>query len=54
MHEGLADMEAYGSKVLANPDFVHWIRVGAPMNEMDSTTFFGGGSKGYTDYPELV
>jgi hypothetical protein len=27
---------------------------GAPMNEPDKSTFYGGGAKGYTDYPTLA
>jgi len=50
---GLADLEAYGQMVLANPDFVTRLETDAPMNEADRSTFFGGSSKGYTDYPAL-
>ncbi|MDM2754080.1 alkene reductase [Citrobacter sp. Cpo221] len=50
---GLADIEAYGAMVLANPDFVHRVTVQAPMNEADRATFFGGDARGYTDYPAL-
>lgn len=50
---GLADMEAYGAMVLANPDFVTRLQTGADMNEPDRMTFFGGTEKGYTDYPAL-
>lgn len=50
---GLADLEAYGQMVLANPDFVARLKAGAAMNEADRTAFFGGGAKGYTDYPAL-
>ena len=50
---GLADLEAYGQMVLANPDFVARLKAGAPMNEADRTAFFGGDAKGYTDYPAL-
>ncbi|MBW7982985.1 alkene reductase [Enterobacillus tribolii] len=50
---GLADLEAYGQMVLANPDFVVRLQSGAPMNEADRNTFFGGGAQGYTDYPFL-
>jgi N-ethylmaleimide reductase len=46
----LADLEAYGQMVLANPDFVERIKTGAPMNEADRSTFYGGGREGYTDY----
>src|SRR6476661_8039361 len=50
---GLADLEAYGQMVLANPDFVTRLKTGAPMNEADRTSFFGGTARGYTDYPAL-
>ncbi|USP11868.1 alkene reductase [Aeromonas dhakensis] len=50
---GLADLEAYGQMVLANPDFVERLKTNAPMNEADSSTFFGGDEHGYTDYPIL-
>jgi 2,4-dienoyl-CoA reductase-like NADH-dependent reductase (Old Yellow Enzyme family) len=50
---GLADLEAYGQMVLANPDFVTRLKADAPMNEADRATFFGGAARGYTDYPAL-
>lgn len=51
---GLADLEAYGQMVLANPDFAERIETNAPMNEADRSTFFGGTEKGYTDYSVLA
>ncbi|WP_427307838.1 alkene reductase [Cupriavidus sp. H39] len=50
---GLADLEAYGQMVLANPDFVTRLKDSAPMNEADRNAFFGGTAQGYTDYPTL-
>ncbi|WP_233842918.1 alkene reductase [Dyella sp. 2HG41-7] len=50
---GLADLEAYGQMVLANPDFLARLKTNAPMNAANSATFFGGGAAGYTDYPVL-
>ncbi|MDR2880960.1 MAG: alkene reductase [Azoarcus sp.] len=50
---GLADLESYGQMVLANPDFVERLKVNAPMNAPDYSTYFGGGARGYTDYPAL-
>jgi 2,4-dienoyl-CoA reductase-like NADH-dependent reductase (Old Yellow Enzyme family) len=50
---GLADLEAYGQMVLANPDFVARLKAGAAMNEADRASFFGGTAQGYTDYLEL-
>jgi N-ethylmaleimide reductase len=50
---GLADLEAYGQMVLANPDFVARLKADASMNEADRASFFGGAASGYTDYPAL-
>lgn len=50
---GLADVEAYGQMVLANPDFVARLQTDAPMNAVDHNTFYGGGDAGYIDYPTL-
>ncbi|HBO1345084.1 alkene reductase [Pseudomonas aeruginosa] len=51
---GLADLEAYGALVLANPDFVERLRSEAPFNEPYKEGFYGGTDKGYTDYPTLA
>ncbi|MDF2645036.1 MAG: 1,2-oxophytodienoate reductase [Paenibacillus sp.] len=50
---GLADLVPVGVWSLANPDLVERLQKGAQLNEADSTTFFGLGSKGYTDYPTM-
>ncbi|AVO51095.1 alkene reductase [Melaminivora suipulveris] len=50
---GLADMAPVGRWALANPDLVHRLRLGQPLNDEDPTTFYGGGAAGYVDYPEL-
>ena len=54
MASGLADLEAYGQMILANPDFIERLKTDAPTNEADRNTFFGGNAKGYTDYPTLA
>ncbi len=54
LREGLADLIAFGRKFIANPDLPERIRVGAPLNVDDPTTYYGGGEKGYTDYPSLA
>jgi N-ethylmaleimide reductase len=51
--EGIADMIAYGSLFLANPDLPLRFDAGAPLNIPDRSTFYGGNAKGYTDYPFL-
>lgn len=49
-----ADLVAFGSSFLANPDLPKRFEVGAPLNKPDSATFYGGAEKGYTDYPTLT
>jgi len=48
-----ADLIAFGKPFLANPDLVERLKRGAPLNVPDKATFYGGGAKGYTDYPTL-
>lgn len=50
---GRADLVAFGRLFIANPDLVERFRLNAPLNEPDRATFYGGDSKGYTDYPAL-
>jgi N-ethylmaleimide reductase len=49
-----ADLIAFGRKFLANPDLPERFRSGASLNADDPTTYYGGGAKGYTDYPTLA
>ncbi|MBU5422172.1 alkene reductase [Cellulomonas hominis] len=51
---GLADIAPLGRFALANPDVVERLRTGAPLNEVDLATVYGGGAAGYTDYPTLA
>lgn len=48
-----ADLIAFGKPFIANPDLVERLKRGAPLNEPDKATFYGGGARGYTDYPTL-
>ncbi len=54
IYSGEADMIAFGVPFLANPDLPERFRQNATLNESDMATFYGGGTKGYTDYPSLV
>ena len=47
------DLVAFGRPFIANPDLTRRLREGAQMNTPDRMTFYGGGAKGYTDYPVL-
>ncbi|MEU8676940.1 alkene reductase [Streptomyces sp. NPDC048560] len=49
-----ADLIALGRPFLANPDLIHRMRTGAPMNQVrDAYLMYVGGETGYTDYPAL-
>lgn len=53
LEAGFIDAAAFGRAYIANPDLDERLRTGAPLNEPDLATFYGGGAKGYTDYPAL-
>jgi N-ethylmaleimide reductase len=50
---GAADLVAFGKAFIANPDLGRRLRVDAALNALDPATLYGGGAKGYTDYPAL-
>jgi N-ethylmaleimide reductase len=49
-----ADLIAFGKLYIANPDLAERLKKGQPLNAWDKNTFYGGGAKGYTDYPALT
>ncbi len=51
--EGHADLIAFGVPYIANPDLAQRLKIDAPLNKADPSTFYGGGVEGYTDYPFL-
>ncbi len=51
--ERLADAVAFGRLFIANPDLPRRIEKDRDLNPYDRDTFYGGGEKGYTDYPFL-
>jgi N-ethylmaleimide reductase len=53
LETGLADAVVVGRPFLANPDLARRWEQGTELNEPDMDTFYGGGAKGYTDYPTL-
>ncbi len=53
VESGRVDLVAFGKPFIANPDLVTRLRRNAPLNAPDKATFYGGGAKGYTDYPAL-
>jgi N-ethylmaleimide reductase len=50
---GDADLVSFGRLFLANPDLPKRFARNAPLNMPDPATFYGGGERGYTDYPRL-
>jgi N-ethylmaleimide reductase len=54
LNAGDADLIAFGKLFISNPDLVERLKSGASLNEPDKATFYGGGAKGYTDYPTLA
>ncbi|MCJ8203195.1 alkene reductase [Pseudomonas sp. RGM2987] len=51
---GEADLVAFGTPFLANPDLVERFKLGQPLNAPDAATFYQGDERGYTDYPTLA
>jgi N-ethylmaleimide reductase len=51
LEEGKADLIAFGRKFLANPDLPERLGEDSELNADDPTRYYGGGEKGYTDYP---
>ncbi|MBN6152290.1 alkene reductase [Xanthomonas sp. AmX2] len=52
--DGNADLFAFGRAFIGNPDLVERLKTGAPLAAPDPATLYGGGAKGYTDYPALA
>jgi N-ethylmaleimide reductase len=50
---GEADLVAFGTPFLANPDLPRRLQAAAPLNTPDQKTFYAGEEKGYVDYPAL-
>src|ERR1700733_3426478 len=53
LRDGTVDLVSFAALFLANPDLPERFRRGAALNPPDRATFYGGGEKGYTDYPAL-
>ena len=48
---GRADLVAFGRPFISNPDLVDRLRRDLPLAEPERATMYGGGAKGYIDYP---
>jgi N-ethylmaleimide reductase len=49
--DGAADLVAFGTLYISNPDLVERFAQHVPLAEGDRSTFYTPGAKGYTDYP---
>jgi N-ethylmaleimide reductase len=49
-----ADIIAFGRPFIGNPDLVERLRRDAPLTVADPRAYYGGGAKGYTDFPTLA
>lgn len=54
LEKGVADLIAYGTLFLANPDLPQRFAAYAELNTADRATMFGGGEQGYIDYPTMT
>jgi N-ethylmaleimide reductase len=54
IESGEADLVSFGVPFIANPDLVERFAKGAALAEGDQNLFYGGGERGYADYPSLV
>jgi N-ethylmaleimide reductase len=52
--EGAADMIAFGRAFIGNPDLVERLRIDAPLVDAPRQAYYGGGARGYTDFPTLA
>jgi len=50
---GRADLVSFGKAFISMPDLTARIRQGGPYQGVDTATMYGGGAKGYIDYPAL-
>lgn len=50
----LADMIAFATLYLANPDLPERFARDTPLNAPDRKTYYGGNAQGYTDYPFIA
>jgi len=51
IRDRLCDLVSFGRPFIANPDLPERFEAGLALNDWDSDTFYGGGERGYIDYP---
>jgi N-ethylmaleimide reductase len=53
LEKGIATLISFGKLYIANPDLSRRFEKNAPLSEPDRATMYGGGERGYIDYPIL-
>ncbi|MDZ4372882.1 MAG: alkene reductase [Phenylobacterium sp.] len=48
-----ADLVAFGRPFIGNPDLVERLERDAPLHDAPKAAYYGGGARGYTDFPTL-
>ena len=51
LRKDVADLFGFGTLFISNPDLPERLRNDWPLATGDQSTFYGGGAKGYIDYP---
>jgi N-ethylmaleimide reductase len=51
LQKDLADLFGFGTLFISNPDLVERFKNNWPLTPPDPKTFYGGDTRGYTDYP---
>ena len=47
------DIIAFGRPFIGNPDLVERLKADAPLHEAPLKAYYGGGARGYTDFPTM-
>jgi N-ethylmaleimide reductase len=45
---------AFGRPFIGNPDLAERLEQNAPLTEAPLAAYYGGGARGYTDFPTLA
>jgi N-ethylmaleimide reductase len=54
LEAGRADLISFARAYIANPDLVERIRSGAPLAQAPKEYWYGGGERGYSDWPAMT
>jgi N-ethylmaleimide reductase len=54
IQDGFADAVAFAAPFISNPDLVERFSDNLPLASSDRDTYYGGGAKGYVDYPRAL